>query len=153
VNNRTPLKKRLRKRELTFGTWQTIGDPSISEILCQAGFDWITIDMEHSAITVQQAQNLIRVIDLTGAAPLVRVGVNDPTEIKRVMDAGAEGVIVPMVNSEEDALRATRAVHYPPAGFRGVGLTRAQGYGTTFNEYNQWQEERFEIKGKYIANP
>lgn len=141
MKQREPLKPRLQRRELTFGTWQTLGDPGISEILCQAGFDWITIDMEHSAITLAEAASLIRVIDLAGAAPLVRVGSNEPTLIKRVLDAGAEGVIVPMVNTAAEAASAVAAACYPPKGQRGVGLARAQAYGTGFAEYSAWQSE------------
>jgi 2-dehydro-3-deoxyglucarate aldolase len=108
------------------------------EIMMKAGFDWLTIDMEHSAITLAQAQQLIRIIDLSSVSPLVRVGENNSLIIKRVMDAGAQGVIVPMVNSAQEALLAVAAVKYPPWGKRGVGLARAQGYGLTFNQYREW---------------
>ena len=87
-----------------------------------------------------QCQELLRVIDLCRVSPLVRVGANDPLLIKRAMDAGAHGVIVPMVNSREDAQRAVKAVKYPPKGTRGVGLSRAQGYGASFHEYKKWLE-------------
>lgn len=132
------LKSRLRSRKLTFGSWVTIGDTSVAEIMAKAGFDWLTIDMEHSAITLDQTQRLLQVIGLSGVTPLVRVGENDPTVIKRVMDAGAHGVIVPMVNTREDAAEAVNSVKYPPLGKRGVGLTRAQGYGLEFEKYKKW---------------
>ncbi len=133
-----PLKERLRAGELTIGSWITLGHPSIAEIMARAGFDWLVVDMEHSAITLREAQALIQAIELGGSVPLVRVGANDPNEIKRVMDAGAHGVIVPMVNSREDALRAISAANYPPRGTRGVGLARAQGYGLGFEGYKEW---------------
>ena len=136
------LKLRLKTGKLTVGSWITIGDESVAEIMANAGFDWLTIDMEHSAITLDKAQNLIRVIDLCGVTPLVRVGENDPALIKRVMDAGAHGVIVPMVNSRDDAEAAVRAVKYPPFGKRGVGLARAQGYGLKFEAYKKWLREK-----------
>jgi 2-dehydro-3-deoxyglucarate aldolase len=123
------------------GSWITMGDGSIAEIMAQSGFDWLVVDMEHSAITLDIAQSLIRVIDSADVVPLVRVGENDATLIKRVMDAGAHGVIVPMVNSRSDAENAVRAVRYPPDGIRGVGLTRAQGYGFCFNEYKKWAKK------------
>ena len=131
------LKERLRKKEVTIGSWITLGHPSVAEIMAKAGFDWLTVDMEHSAITLHQAQQLIQVIELSGVVPLVRVGENDPNLIKRVMDAGAHGVIVPMVNSKEDAEKAVRSVKYPPRGFRGVGLARAQKYGADFEGFIQ----------------
>jgi 2-dehydro-3-deoxyglucarate aldolase len=132
------LKSQLYNGDLTIGSWITIGHTSIAEIMAQAGFDWLTVDMEHSAITLHQAQQLIQVIELAGVTPLVRVGNNDPNLIKRVMDAGAYGVIVPMVNNRKDAETAIRSVKYPPIGTRGVGLARAQGYGATFEKYKNW---------------
>lgn len=132
------LKESLQKGNLTLGSWITIGHTAVAEILVKAGFDWLTIDMEHSAITLDEAQQLIQVIEMGGVVPLVRVGENNPNLIKRVMDAGAYGVIVPMVNTREDAGKAVKAVKYPPAGTRGVGLARAQGYGFAFERYKEW---------------
>lgn len=129
------LKKKLRKQEITIGSWITLGHTSITEIMAKAGFEWLVVDMEHSVITLDTAQQLIQVIEGCGVIPLVRVGENNPNIIKRVMDAGAYGVIVPMVNSKEQAEAAVQAVRYPPLGIRGVGLARAQGYGAGFDEY------------------
>jgi len=129
------LKQRLKSKQVTIGSWLSIANPAVAEIMAKSGVDWLGIDMEHSALSVDQCQELIRVIDLCEVVPLVRVGANDPLLIKRAMDAGACGVIVPMVNSAEDAVRAVKAVKYPPQGERGVGLARAQGYGTKFEEY------------------
>lgn len=126
------------ENKVSLGSWITIGNTSIAEIMAKKGFDWLAIDMEHSAITLSEAQELIRVIELCGVSPLVRVGENNPILIKRVMDAGAHGVIVPMVNSKEDAVKAVNAVKYPPVGKRGVGLSRAQGYGLEFERYKEW---------------
>jgi 2-dehydro-3-deoxyglucarate aldolase len=134
------LKQELMKNSFTVGSWITTGNEVIAEIMSQAGFDWLTVDMEHSAITLQQAQNMIRVIELCGVVPMVRTGENNPTLIKRVMDAGAHGVIVPMVNSRAEAEAAVRAVKYPPMGTRGVGLARAQKYGFGFEAYRKWVE-------------
>lgn len=135
------LKERLRRKEVTVGSWITLGHPSVAEIMANSGFDWLTVDMEHSAITLHQAQQLIQVIELNGVVPLVRVGENDPNLIKRVMDAGAHGVIVPMVNARVDAENAVRSVKYPPRGFRGVGLARAQKYGADFEGYRKWNQK------------
>lgn len=135
------LKNKLKRGELTFGSWITIGNPIIAEIMAKSGFEWLTVDMEHSVITLDVAQNLIRTIEKSNCFPLVRVGENNPCLIKRVMDAGAYGIIVPMVNSKEDAERAVKAVKYPPKGFRGVGLARAQKYGFGFEDYKKWLEK------------
>lgn len=132
------LKKRLAAGQVTIGSWITLGHPAIAEIMAQAGFDWLTVDLEHSTITLDQAGQLIRVCDLCGAPPLVRLSANDPVQIKRVMDAGAHGIIVPMVNTAEEASAAVAALRYPPRGVRGVGLARAQGYGASFEAYRTW---------------
>ncbi len=134
----TGLKRKLTERELTIGSWITLGHPSIAEIMVQAGFDWLVIDLEHSVISLGEAQTLMQVVSLGGCVPLARMAGNDPNQIKRIMDAGAHGVIVPMVNTREQAERAVSAVKYPPQGRRGVGLARAQGYGNNFEEYKEW---------------
>lgn len=131
-------KQKLHNNQPTLGSWITLAHMSIPEIMAQAGFDWLVVDMEHSAIDFSEAQVLISQIEAHGMDPLVRVGENNPYLIKRVMDAGAYGVIVPMVNSKADAESAVNAVKYPPAGMRGVGLARAQKYGFGFDEYKEW---------------
>lgn len=132
------LKEKLRKDRVTLGSWITLGSYPAAEVMVKCGFDWLAIDMEHSVIELEQAQDLIRIIESYGCVPLVRVSQNCPNLIKRVMDAGAHGVIVPMINSEDDCERAVRAVKYPPLGTRGVGLGRAQLYGLSFKEYKNW---------------
>ncbi len=129
------LKQKLRDRELTFGSWITLAHPAMAEILATAGFDWLVVDLEHSVISLREAGELIRAIEAAGIVPLVRLTSNDADQAKRIMDFGAQGVVVPMVNDRDAARRAVDAVKYPPLGRRGVGLSRAQGYGTTFDEY------------------
>jgi len=132
------LKHRINGQDVTIGSWITIGAPENVEIMSQSDFDWLTVDMEHSAITLPQAQQLVATIQAAGIPALVRVEENNANTIKRVMDTGANGVIIPMVKSRQDAERAVAAVRYPPHGCRGVGLTRAQGYGAAFDDYKVW---------------
>lgn len=139
MNNR--LRASLREGLPAIGSWLQFGDSSVAEIMAQAGFEWLGIDLEHSTIGIETVHHLIQVIELSGCVPLVRLSANDPVLAKRVMDAGAHGVIVPTVNSPEDAERAVRSIKYPPSGFRGVGLGRAQGYGARFQEYAKELEE------------
>ncbi len=127
--------------KVSIGTWITLGHPAIPEIFASSGFDWLAIDLEHSAITLGEAEELIRIIDLKNVIPLVRLSSNNAEQIKRVMDAGAHGIIVPMVNNADQAAQAVAAVKYPPIGTRSFGLARAQGYGTSFEKYQQWQRE------------
>jgi len=127
---------------LSIGSWIQLGHPAVAEIMASAGFDWLSIDLEHSTITLREAEDLIRVIDLKGVVPFVRLASNNPEQIKRVMDAGSHGVIVPMVKSKEEACAAVQAVKYPPQGERSIGLARAQGYGADFNRYFNWQRDQ-----------
>lgn len=129
------LKAKIHKKEIVIGSWITLAHPAIAEIMAKAGFDWLAVDMEHSVITIREAEELIRVIDLCGVVPLVRLSANDPIQIKRVMDAGAHGVIVPMVNSVAEAKQAVSGVRDPQQGARGVGLAMARGYGASFDRY------------------
>ena len=135
------LKLKLHNNEQTIGSWITLSNTGIAEIMANAGFDWIVVDLEHSMISIETAGELIRVIDLAGVPPLVRLTSNHPDQIKRVMDAGAHGIIVPMVKTKGDAEQAVSSVYYPPKGIRGVGLARAQDYGIGFHEYRDWLEE------------
>ena len=133
------MDKKLRKKffngKFSFGSWITFTSTASAEIMAKAGFNWLAIDMEHSPISIERAQELIQVIELSGTIPLVRLSSNDPVQIKRIMDAGAYGIIVPNVSSSEDVLAAIRATKYPPIGSVGGGLARAQGYGASFEDY------------------
>ncbi|MDO9310227.1 MAG: aldolase/citrate lyase family protein [Nitrosomonas sp.] len=135
------LKSRLSRSELTIGSWVTLGHPSIAEIMAAAGFDWLVLDMEHSVLELSEVQSIIQVLDAKQCPAIVRLTSNHPDQIKRVMDAGATGVMVPMIKSAADAKAAVDGVYYPPRGQRGVGLARAQGYGNSFQAYRQWLDE------------
>ena len=136
------LKDKLKGKELTIGSWLSFGFAQTCEMMARSGgFDWLAIDMEHTAIDFDDCFKLIQLIDNTGTVPLVRIGKNDPIHIKRVMDAGAHGIIVPMVNTVEDAKRAIDALYYPPIGNRGAGLGRAHNYGIGFEEYKKWADK------------
>ncbi len=119
----------------TIGSWITLNNSSVAEVMSGCGFDWLCVDMEHSIIDYTQAQLLIATIQSKGTKAFVRVGENNNRIIKRVLDAGADGIIVPMVNNKEDAIKAINSVKYPPNGNRGVGLARAQDYGFGFDDY------------------
>jgi 2-keto-3-deoxy-L-rhamnonate aldolase RhmA len=128
----------------TLGSWITLNHPSIAEIMADAGFDWLCIDMEHSVTDYFEAQQLIMAIQSKGLKAFVRVGENNSRIIKRILDAGADGIIVPSVSSREEAIKAVQSVKYPPFGKRGVGLSRAQSYGFGFESYKD--EKAKEIK-------
>ena len=131
----TDIKSKLLNHDIIVGSWITLGHFSIAEIMADAGFDWLCVDLEHSFIDYSELAHLIAVIDRKDCIPFVRVGANNPLIIKRVLDAGARGIILPMINSMKNAKDAVDAVKYPPNGTRGVGLARAQGYGFNFDGY------------------
>jgi 2-dehydro-3-deoxyglucarate aldolase len=139
------LKGRLKNNELTIGSWIMMSDPMSVEVMALAGFEWLVVDIEHTSIDLQTAENLIRTIQSHGINALVRVSKNEEVIIKRVLDMGADGIIVPMVCSKEDAIQAVNYAKYPPVGKRGVGLYRASGYGTKFEEYKKWVDEELVI--------
>jgi len=127
------------------GSWITINHPSIVEIMADAGFDWLCIDLEHSTIDYAETQQIIIAIQSKGIQAFVRVGENNTRIIKRVLDAGADGIIVPSVNSASEAQKAVDAVRYPPLGKRGVGLARAQNYGFGFEQYRDQKIKKIKL--------
>lgn len=139
------LKEKLKNNELTIGSWVTIGHPSVIEIMSNAGFEWLVIDMEHTSIDLTMAQMLITTIQAKGMKALVRVSKNEEVIIKKVLDMGADGIVVPMVKNKKEALEAIDYAKYPPIGKRGVGLYRAQNYGLGFDEYKQWVNDSLVI--------
>ena len=110
------LKSKLAQSEITIGSWITLGHPSIAEIMATAGFDWLVLDMEHSVLELSEIQMLIQVLDMRKCPAIVRLTSNHPDQIKRVMDAGANGIMVPMIKSAADAEAAVQSVYYPPRG-------------------------------------
>ena len=132
------LKKALRDNKITLGTWIQIPHPSIVEIIahnCNGKLDWMCIDMEHGAIGIESMTNLIRTIESCDITPIVRIPKNDYIWIHRSLDAGAKGLVIPMVNSGQEASEAVSEALYPPFGNRSFGYSRANLYGADFDDY------------------
>ena len=129
-----PLRPRIAAGELLIGTVVTLPAPGVAEVLAGAGFDWLFIDTEHAVLDARDAQVLIQAAG-DRCACVVRVASGDGVWIKKALDTGASGIIVPQVNSGDDARRVARLGRYPPEGARGVGIGRAQGYGMRVPEY------------------
>ena len=129
------LKQKLAHGGTVLGSWLTLGSPAAAEILARAGFDFLIIDGEHSAAGLDTVQMLLQAMQGTDTVPILRVPANDRAVIKVALDIGVQGVMVPMVNSREEALAAVQACKYPPAGVRGIGPGRACGYGKDLREY------------------
>lgn len=118
---RNPVKEALRQGQPQVGTWLSLGSLFASRVMARVGFAWLTIDMEHSPIDISQAATLFGAIADAGSVPLARVPRGTHENIKRVLDAGAHGIIVPMVNTVEEARLAVAAAKYPPVGNRSIG--------------------------------
>jgi len=131
------LRDRLRSGGRTIGSWMQIPHASVAEIMGHAGFDWVAVDMEHGAVSVHQLPDLFRALELGGTLPLARLAQGHSKDCKQVLDAGAGGVIVPMVESAEQLMAVRDACRWPPAGTRGVGFSRANLFGKHFDAYRE----------------
>ncbi len=120
---------------LSVGTWIQIGHPACAEILARAGFDWVCVDLEHGGIDLETMTNIFRTLDGFDCVPVARLPLNDPIWIHRTLDAGARGLIIPMVKTAEEADAAVREAKYPPRGERGFGYSRANMHGMDFDAY------------------
>ncbi|WP_417848308.1 HpcH/HpaI aldolase family protein [Thalassoglobus sp.] len=139
---KNPVKVALRAGEPQVGTWLSFGDLTATRLLARVGFPWLTIDLEHSPIDWNQAAMLIGAIADAGCVPLVRVPEGRHDHIKRVLDAGAHGIIVPMVNTVEQAKVAIAAAKYPPQGNRSVGgATHALNFDATAGDYYKYAND------------
>jgi len=117
--------------EVTFGAWLSIPSSFSAEIMANQGFDWVCVDMQHGVIDYQVALTMLQAIGATATIPFVRVPWNEPGIIGKALDAGAMGVIIPMVNSVAEAKQAVAACRYFPQGARSFGPTRATYYAGT----------------------
>jgi len=118
-----------RRGEPSVGAWLSVGNVHTAELLAGAGFDWVCVDLQHGLIDYNDLLRMLPAISTTETTPLVRVSGNNLPEINKVLDAGAMGVIVPLVNTPEQAAAAVSACRYPPDGTRSFGPTRAAVYG------------------------
>lgn len=146
VNNENPVRRSLLAGEFCFGSWIQIGPyPALAEILAAAGYDWLGIDCEHSEIDVEGVTALARGMYGRGTVPLARVRENDTLAIRQVLDAGVQGIIVPLINSAAEAECAVAAAKYPPQGVRGFCFSRMNDYGLHFDEYVRHANEQVAV--------
>jgi 2-keto-3-deoxy-L-rhamnonate aldolase RhmA len=125
---------RLRQKDYLLGTMLTVPAPEVAEMIAKCGFDWLFLDGEHAPLSILEWQRLMQAVG-GRCANILRVPSLSERDIKKALDIGADGIIVPMVNDAEQARKAVAWSKYPPRGRRGVGLARAQGYGLDFAEY------------------
>ncbi len=138
MNNLAAFRRKLQAKQLCVGSVVTFSDPAVSELLGEMGFDFTWIDMEHAPLGIETTLAHIMALRASGAAPLVRVPWNQHWLIKPVLDLAPAGIIVPMVNSPDEARAAIAACRYPPKGIRGCGPRRGTRFGQTpFEQYLQ----------------
>ncbi len=131
------IREILKGGKPTIGSWMQLPNASVAEIMGDAGYDWVAIDLEHGAFSLHQLPDMFRALELGGTLPLVRLAQGHIKDCKQALDAGAGGVIVPMVESAEELQMVKDACCWPPAGTRGVGFSRANLFGKYFQAYQE----------------
>jgi 2-keto-3-deoxy-L-rhamnonate aldolase RhmA len=138
---RARLKRRLRDRERLFAGWVSYSHPSITETFARAGFDLMFIDMEHSTISIEQGQRIIAASQAEGVPCIPRPVSHNNDYLKPLLESGADGLLIQMVETVDQVQALIRNAKYPPVGKRTYGVNRAQAYGFDFEEYiSNWNE-------------
>lgn len=137
TNGQNLLNQKLARGETTFGLWVTLESPTVSELAAALGYDWVVIDTEHGPLGFKEVVEHLRAVKGTTTTPLVRVPEIGQGVIKRMLDLGAEGLIVPQVYEAAEVERAVRLAKYPPWGIRGLGGERATEWGLSIVERAQ----------------
>jgi len=135
INNRINLKSRFAKREIIFGGWVSYREPAIAETLTKSGIDFLSIDMEHTTISIDDANRLITSVQCEGGVCVPRQVSHNNDYMKPLLEAGADGIMMPMVNSAEQVESILQDFKFPSKGKRSFGVNRAHGYGFDFEEY------------------
>ncbi len=129
------LKAALKQGKIVYGSWLNLSSPSVAEIMAQAGHDFLMIDGEHTAVSNETAQAMMQAMAGTDCTPVMRVAWNDPVRIKQALDIGAQGLVIPVVNTRAEAIAAVQACRYPPAGIRGLAGSRPSNWGAEMADY------------------
>jgi 4-hydroxy-2-oxoheptanedioate aldolase len=138
-----PVTDKLRNGQPSVGSWLTLCAPAAAESMAQVGWDWLVVDVEHSPVGFETMVNCFRAIQLGGAVPMARVPWNDTIWIQRTLDAGALGLVVPMINSVEDARSAVSNMRYATKGQRSFGGSRISPY--IDGDYRYWADENLTV--------
>ena len=143
LNKIHQIRETLVNGNYSIGSWMQIPHPSIAEILGQAGYDWVAIDMEHGSISPHELPDLFRALELGNTLPLVRIAQGEIKDCKQALDAGAAGLIIPMIESAKQLKKIIDISSWPPAGSRGVAFSRANLFGKNFQSYNKESQSPF----------
>ena len=126
------VKSKLAANEPSIGSWLNLASPLAAEYMAHVGWDWLVVDTEHSTADIAVASEMFRAICTTDTIPMARAAGNDPLQIKRLLDSGALGLVIPMINSADEAQSAVKAMKYPPEGNRSAGGGRIRFYGPDY---------------------
>ena len=138
INN---IRKKLRSQNPSIGSWIQLPHASVAEIMGQSGFDWVAIDIEHGSVSANLLPDLFRALELGNTLPLARIAQGKSKDIKEALDAGAGGIIVPMVEHGYQLREIRKFSCWPPSGNRGVAFSRANLFGKYFNEYKKESQQ------------
>ena len=131
-----PVRAKLKRGEPSAGTWLTLPSTVVAQLMAKTGLDWLTVELEHSPTSFETAAQMFAIIAANGCVPLARVPINSVENIKRVLDTGAWGIVVPMVNSRAEAEAVVKAARYRPIGERSIGgALHASNFGTDAATY------------------
>lgn len=143
IKRRKALKAKLKSRAKVLAGWQSFGHPSITEVFAKTGIDFLGIDLEHSTISQAEAQRIIAATQGEGSLSIPRIATHNYEMVKRLLDSGADGIMVPLVNTPQEVREILSWCKYPPAGRRSFGVSRAQGYGLDYNRYTKSWNDSF----------
>ena len=146
INERlTKLRSKLGANSPSVGTWLQLNSPDTAEIVASAGYDWIAVDLEHGCIDISSLPDIFRAISLSSTLPLVRLPDKNTTTLKRCLDAGAAGFIIPNILDSSELNVLMDSSRWPPSGGRGVGFCRVNQYGKRFKPYHQLSQCPFVV--------
>jgi 2-dehydro-3-deoxyglucarate aldolase len=131
------IRSKLQNGMPSIGSWMQIPSTSVAEIMGDAGYDWIAVDLEHGSMSTSQLPDLFRAIELGGTLPLARLAHGHLKDAKDALDAGAGGIIIPMIEKAQQLQSIIQYACWPPEGIRGVGFSRANLYGKYFKQYSE----------------
>lgn len=139
------LKEKLVQGKPVFGTAMVTNSFDIAQVLTHIGLDCVMLDAEHGSMDIESAGRLVTAIQTDKTTPLLRIPTLDLALVKRGLDTGAEGIVIPMINTKEQAQQAVQYCKYPPKGIRGIGASRAAWFGTGFSYWGEANEETLVI--------
>lgn len=135
------VRDKLGNARPSIGSWMQLPSTAVAEIMGAAGYDWVAVDLEHGSFNPGDLPDLFRALELGGTLPLVRVAEGTSSKVKQALEAGAAGIIVPMIESGAQLQAVADACRWPPAGKRGVGFSRANLFGKHFDDYAREQAQ------------